>query len=146
FVDGATMGKAPLDRSDLAPGKHFVVVRKQGFADWKREVELVADTPTTLTAELSASGTLKILSNVGGANVFIDGSPVGKTPLTLDNVAAGDHLLEVKASGYVDAKQSVHLEGGEQKILAADLAQQRTGPSAADLARRMRGSTSFSAV
>jgi hypothetical protein len=146
FVDGATMGKAPLDRNDLAPGKHFVVVRKQGFADWKREVDLDSNTPVTLTAELSASGTLKILSNVGGANVFLDGQPAGKTPLTLENVPAGDHLLEVKSEGYVDAKQSVHVDGGEQKILAADLAKQRTGPSAADAARRVRGSTSFGAV
>jgi hypothetical protein len=146
FVDGATMGKAPLDRSDLAPGKHFVVVRKQGFADWKREVDLDASTPVTLTAELSASGTLKVLSNVGGAQVLLDGQVVGKTPATLENVAAGDHLLEVKADNYVDAKQQVHLDGGEQKILAADLAPKRTGPSAADVARRVRGSTSFGAV
>jgi PEGA domain len=146
FVDGASMGKAPLDRSDLAPGKHFVVVRKQGYAEWKREVDLDTTSAVTLSAELSASGTLKVLSNVGGANVFLDGSPVGKTPLTLDSVAAGDHLLEVKAEGYIDAKQSVHIDGGEQKILAADLAKVRTGPSAADVQRRMRGSTSFGAV
>ncbi len=146
FVDGATMGKAPLDRSDLQPGKHFVVVRKPGFAEWKREVDLDAATPVTLTAELSASGTLKILSNVGGAGVMLDGTLVGKTPLTLEAVAAGDHLLEVKASGYVDAKQSVHIDGGEQKILAADLVAVRTGPSPGDLARRMRGATSFGAV
>jgi hypothetical protein len=146
FVDGASMGKAPLDRNDLAPGKHYVVVRKQGYAEWKRQVDLDTVTPVTLTAELSASGTLKVLSNVGGANVLIDGAVVGKTPLTLDNIAAGDHLLEVKADGYVEAKQSVHIDGGEQKILAADLVKQRTGPSPADVARRIRGSTSFGAV
>src|SRR5205814_8715556 len=104
FVDGASMGKAPLDRSDFAPGKHFVTVRKSGFAEWKRTIDLDPSAPVTLTAELSASGTLKILSNVAGATIYIDGQPVGKTPLTLDNVAAGDHLLEVKQTGYVDAR------------------------------------------
>jgi hypothetical protein len=146
FLDGASMGKAPFERGDLTPGKHFVVVRKPGFAEWKREVDLDAATPVTLTAELSASGTLKVLSNVGGANVLLDGVVVGKTPLTLDNVAAGDHLLEVKATDYVEAKQSVHIDGGEQKVLAADLVKQRSGPSPGELARRMRGATSFGAV
>jgi hypothetical protein len=146
FLDGASVGKAPIDRNDLTPGKHFVVARKPGYAEWKRQVDVDVSTPVTLTAELSASGTLKILSNVGGAEVTLDGSVVGKTPLTLETVAAGDHLLEVKASGYIDARQSVHIDGGEQKILAADLAQRRTGPSPTDIARRIRGSTSFSAI
>jgi hypothetical protein len=146
FVDGASMGKAPLDRSDFAPGKHFVVVRKSGFAEWKRQVDLDPASPVTLSAELSASGTLKILSNVAGATISLDGQVVGNTPFTLENVAAGDHLLEVKKTGYVDARQSVHIDGGEQKILAADLAAVRTGPSAADLVRRHRSMSSFSAV
>jgi hypothetical protein len=146
FIDGASVGRAPIDRNDMQPGKHFVVVRKAGFAEWKREVNLDPAQPTTLTAELSASGTLKVLSNVAGADVYIDGQVVGKTPLVLDAVPAGDHLVEVKQHGYIDAKQSFRIEGGEQKILAADLAPIRTGPSPADIAMRNRSMTSFSAV
>jgi hypothetical protein len=146
YVDGAAVGKAPFDRSDLAAGQHYVVVHKQGFADWKREVSLSAAQPVTLTADLSSSGTLKVLSNVNGASVFIDGQLVGRTPLTLDNVAAGDHLVEVKQSGYAEAKQPLRLEGGEQKILSADLASLRTGPTAQDLSRRYRAMSSFSGV
>ena len=146
FVDGASAGPAPFDHNDLAPGKHFVIVRARGYAEWKREVELDPATPTTLSAELSASGTVKILSNVSGAVVMIDGQVVGKTPVVLDNIAAGEHLVEVKQQGYLDAKQPFHLDGGEQKILAADLTAIRHGPTAQDMVRRMRGMTSFSAV
>ena len=71
---------------------------------------------------------------------------MGKTPLVLDNIAAGEHLVEIKQTGYVDAKQPFHLDGGEQKILAADLSPIHKGPTSADMARRMRGMTSFSAV
>ncbi|MDB4969096.1 MAG: hypothetical protein JWN44_4785 [Myxococcales bacterium] len=146
FIDGASAGPAPFDKNDLAPGKHFVIVRARGYAEWKREVELDPAQPTTLSAELSASGTVKILSNVAGAAVLIDGQVVGKTPVVLDNIAAGEHLVEVKQPGYVDAKQPFHLDGGEQKILAADLSPLHHGPTPADMARRMRGMTSFSAV
>jgi hypothetical protein len=140
------VGKAPIDRSDLAAGQHYVVVRKQGFAEWKREVNLEAGGSTTLTAELSASGTLKVLSNVAGADVFIDGMMVGKTPLTLDNVAAGEHLVEVKKAGYADAKQPFRVDGGEQKILSADLVELRTGPTAGQLLHTQRSMSSWSAV
>jgi hypothetical protein len=146
FVDGASVGRSPFDRNDLSPGKHYVIVRKPGYAEWKREVDLDPTTPTTLTVELSASGTVKILSNVSGATVIVDGAIVGKTPATVENLAAGEHLVEVKQPGYVDARQGFHLEGGEQKILAADLAPIRKGPTAQDIVRRRRGMTSFSGV
>ena len=92
------------------------------------------------------SGTVKVLSNVSGAMVLIDGQVVGKTPVVLDNIPAGEHLVEVKQSGYIDAKQPFHLDGGEQKILAADLTSIHHGPTVADTVRRMRGMTSFSGV
>ena len=41
FVDGSSLGRAPIDRNDLDPGKHYVVVHKDGFTDFKREVVLI---------------------------------------------------------------------------------------------------------
>jgi PEGA domain len=146
FIDGSSAGRAPIDRADLAPGKHYVVVRKAGYAEWKREVTLDPNAATTLTAELSASGTVRVLSNVGGADVLIDGMVVGKTPVTVDNVQSGHHLVEVRKERYVTARQDVDVEGGGQKILSADLAPIPTGPSPVEMAQRFRGMTSFSAV
>ena len=146
FLDGASIGRAPADRKDLAPGKHFVVVRKQGYAEWTREVDLTVGQAVSLTADLAATGSLKVLANVAGAEVLIDGAIVGKTPLTLPAVQAGDHLIEVKKQGYLEAKQPLRLEGGEQKVLSAELVEIRTGPTAQDLMRKQRGASSFSAV
>ncbi len=146
FIDGASAGPAPFDHNDMAPGKHFVSVRARGYAEWKREVDLDPTQPTTLSAELNSSGSIKILSNVAGATVMLDGQIVGKTPLQLDNVPAGEHFIEVRQPGFSDAKQPFHIDGGEQKILAADLAPLHHGHSREELARRMRGMSSFSAV
>ena len=41
FLDGSSLGRAPVDRNDLDPGKHYVVVHKDGFTDFKREVILL---------------------------------------------------------------------------------------------------------
>lgn len=146
FIDGANVGRAPIERGDMAPGKHFIVVRKSGFAEWKREIDLQEGGQMTLTADLSASGMLKVLANQPSASVYLDGQLVGKTPLTLDNVAVGDHLIEVKLSGHYDAKQPIRIDGGDSKVLSAELAVIPTGPSVSDVARRHRSSSSFSAV
>ena len=147
FIDGASAGPAPFDHNDLTPGKHFVIVRARGYAEWKREIELDPNPPTTLSAELSASGTVKVLSNVvgrGGHHRRAAASARRRSCSTTS--AAGEHFVEVKQPGYLDAKQPFHLEGGEQKILAADLTPIHHGPTHEDMARRMRGMTSFSGV
>ena len=41
FLDGSSLGRAPVDRNDLDPGKHYVVVHKDGFTDFKREIVLL---------------------------------------------------------------------------------------------------------
>lgn len=146
FVDGSSMGIGSMDRRDIPAGKHFVVVRKQGFAEWKREVELKPGESMSLTADLASSGTLKVLANVTGAEVFVDGQAAGTTPVTVPNVSAGDHLVEVRAPGFHEARQQLHLGGGEQKVLSADLQPRHEGPSPQDMIRRIRASSSFSAV
>jgi hypothetical protein len=146
FLDGASAGHAPLDRSDLAPGKHIVVVRARGYAEWKKEIDLDAATPTTLAADLSSTGGVKIVSNVSGAEVILDGASVGRAPLTLDNIASGDHVVEVRHAGYADAKQSFRVEAGEHKMLEADLVSEESRATPKETARRLRGTSSFSAV
>jgi PEGA domain-containing protein len=143
FIDGASVGPAPYDHSDLPPGKHYIIVRAHGFGDWKREIDLDPASPALLEAELSASGTVKVLSSVSGATVVVDGEVLGTTPVVLD-VAAGEHLLEVKLAGYVDSKQQFRIDGGEQKILSIDLS--RSKLSAAAKTKRVRSMASFSAV
>jgi hypothetical protein len=146
FLDGAAAGHAPLDRNDLAPGKHIIVVRARGYSDWKKEVDLDPATPTTLAADLSSTGSVKVVANVDGAQVFLDGASVGKTPLNLDNVASGDHVVEIRHAGYADAKQSFTMMAGEHKMLEADLVTQESKTTPKEQARRLRGTSSFSAV
>ena len=56
FLDGSSLGRAPIDRNDLDPGKHYIVVHKDGYTDFKREIILIENQPVTLVADLSASG------------------------------------------------------------------------------------------
>ena len=66
FLDGSSLGRAPVDRADLDPGKHYVVVHRDGYTDFKREVILVENQSVALVADLSASGALRILSTPKG--------------------------------------------------------------------------------
>jgi hypothetical protein len=145
FVDGSSLGRAPVDRNDLDPGKHYVVVHKDGFTDFKREVMLIENQPVALVADLSATGGMRILSTPEGADVRIDGELIGKTPVSRDTVGAGDHVVEFRLKGYYDHKETMKVEGGREKIFSVDLKALPSGPTPEQVARRKTGMSSFGA-
>jgi PEGA domain len=145
FVDGSSLGRAPIDRNDLDPGKHYVVVHKDGFTDFKREVILIENQAVALVADLSATGSIRILSTPEGADLRVDGELVGKTPVVRDAIPAGDHVVEFRLKGYFDHKETMKIEGGREKVFSVDLKQLPTGPTPEQAAKRKAGMSSFGA-
>jgi hypothetical protein len=145
FLDGSSLGRAPVDRNDLDPGKHYVVVHKDGFTDFKREIMLIENQTVTLVADLSASGGVRILSTPDGAEVKIDGELIGRTPVTRDTITSGDHIIQFKLPGYFDHKETIKVEGGREKVFSVDLKALPSGPTPEQVAKRKQGMSSFGA-
>jgi hypothetical protein len=145
FVDGSSLGRAPIDRNDLDPGKHYIVVHKDGFTDFKREVVLLENQTITMVADLSATGSLRVLSTPEGAEVKIDGELIGHTPVQRDAVTSGDHIVEFKLKGYFDHKETMKIEGGREKVFSVDLKGLPSGPTPEQMAKRKQGMSSLGA-
>lgn len=62
-------------------------------------------------ATLPAAGSLDIDTQPAGAQVLLDGKPVGESPLTLDSVAPGRHTVTV-VSPAGTVKRTVRVEAG----------------------------------
>jgi len=144
FLDGSSLGRAPVDRNDLDPGKHYVSVHRDGYTDFKREIVLQENQSVTLVADLSATGSLRILSTPEGAEVRLDGELIGHTPVVHD-ASAGDHVVEFRLKGYYDHKETMKADGGREKVFSVDLKVIPTGPSPEQIARRRTQMSSFGA-
>jgi hypothetical protein len=145
FVDGSSLGRAPVDRNDLDPGKHYVVVHRDGYTDFKREVVLVENQPVALVADLSATGSVRVLSTPEGAEVRVDGELIGRTPVSRDQIPSGDHIVEFRLKGYFDHKETMKIEGGREKVFSVDLKVIPTGPTPEQVQKRKGGMSSFGA-
>jgi hypothetical protein len=66
-------------------------------------------------------GTLAIDSAVRGARVFINGQPVGVTPVVLRNVPAGSRAVRVEATGYGTWSASLQVTANQQTRVMAKL-------------------------
>jgi tetratricopeptide (TPR) repeat protein len=60
----------------------------------------------------SRLGTLEVSVNRAGAEVWLDGNPVGTMPIGPLRLATGKHEVEVRASGFEPATQTVQIRSG----------------------------------
>jgi PEGA domain-containing protein len=85
-------------------------------------VDVAAVQPPMLSAEeLFLQGSLVVESNPVGADVFIDGTRVGKTPLVLPNQREGARSVRVEAKGHDAWAAAVQIVTGQEVSLRADL-------------------------
>jgi len=94
------------------------------------QVEMVAPSRTaksrrkaTVAPVALASGQLVITSVPDGAQVQLDGSVAGQTPLALSNVGTGPHLVVVAKAGYAAESRSVVVQPAARSAVTVSLSQ-----------------------
>ncbi|HTL33743.1 MAG TPA: PEGA domain-containing protein [Kofleriaceae bacterium] len=141
FIDGAAVGKVPVDKK-LSAGEHPVVVRLDGYKQFEQKVRVEAGQTVTVQATLKPVGRLRILSTPAQAQVTINGLPAGKTPLDQE-VEVGETVVRIEMAGFQPFEQTLTIEGGKTQTLSRELA--IAGLSEAELAAQQRGLSSFGA-
>ena len=147
FVDGELVGKAPIKERRLDVGQHIVIVRKPGYRDYKITLSRKKNETRVITAALKAVGTIKVVTPVAGAQVFIDSVKIGKTPLEGYELEAGDYTMEVRMPGgkFEPYRTTFSIKGGEHKSFPVELRPVRVGPTPEEVAFVTKGLSSFSA-
>ena len=133
-VDGAEVYVDGVRHNDLTPtlisglieGPHVIEVRKDPALPWKQTVVVVADQTVKVKGELAATmkppgGTVRVISNAPAARVFLDGFDMGPAPVDLKDVQPGEHVVEVKAEGYLPREERVTVNAGTANVLKLDL-------------------------
>ena len=145
-MDGRDYGRTPVTVRDIAPGTHLVRLVRDGYGAEERRVLVSASTPSqSVTLRLSPTapsrraaetaraaavapatrergvGTLTVESKPSGARVFVDSRLVGATPLSLSEMAAGEHTVRFELDGYRRWSSSIRIAAGELRRVAASL-------------------------
>jgi hypothetical protein len=100
-VDGVARELAPTTLTDLKPGTHLVVARKDGFRETRESFALLAGQKLALDLKLEElRGLALIHASPTGAEIYIDGAFRGRAPLFLPDLALGNHRVQISAPGY----------------------------------------------
>jgi hypothetical protein len=136
YLNGNYQGTAPLTISSLSPGSYNLRADRSGYQSESTSVTVQSgkqsDVRFTLTP-VQQYGAVSITSSPSGAYVYMDGVYKGRTPLTLNNVAANSHNIELDLSGYYDWKTTVSVVSGVTRYVDARLTPLPSSPGAIDV-------------
>jgi hypothetical protein len=127
FVDGVAHGRTPA-RVSLSPGSHILELRGRG-------VPRVIPFTVTANAEVSqylelpeapVTGQLAVQSDPPGAKVIVDGTERGVAPLTIPDLAPGDHKVELQSDNG-SAKHTVTVQAGGTASLVVPIGAAASG-------------------
>ncbi|MEM9530738.1 MAG: PEGA domain-containing protein [Pseudomonadota bacterium] len=115
WLDGQPLSPAPLVRHSLPPGDYDLTVRAPLYRDFSTSVTIEgAEVEQTLAAVLEpAWGDVALVSVPEGATLYVDGDPVGETPLTA-KILEGDRELALRLEGYKDWTSGLGVSAGSQ--------------------------------
>ena len=136
-IDGVSFGETPL-MTPLLIGKHNITVSKKGYKDYSTNVTIKEGATENITVKLQEDiepGYIDITSSQYNANVYVDGTYIGTTPISY-TAERGTYTVKVSKSGYSTESQKVTVTGGRRSNVYASLT-----PSLGNKAKRAVNNT-----
>ena len=148
-LDGKVRGHTPVTIRELTFGTHALVVSRAGFATDTRDFSVSADRPAgDVLVELKAArapvappkpalktGSLDVNTRPAGATVFLDGKPIGVTPISVPEVKVGSHAIHVELLGYKSISATIDVAAGQTARFTVTL-EHTTGATPGPTTRR----------
>lgn len=117
------VGTTPARIERLDPGEYLVHMSVAGFPEQSQAVRVENNRDTSVSA-VFAKGGLNLTSDPAGAEVWIaetDGAApprkAGVTPLTLPNLPAGKHRIELRYADWTPIARTVEVAAGSSQDL-----------------------------
>jgi hypothetical protein len=133
-VDGVEAGRTPLAAPlRIAGGAHVIGVVAMGHLPSRREITVAGGESKEIGFELVATESrlahLAVESALPGADVLVDGTLVGRTPLPASlAVAPGTRVVTVRRLGYREVRQELSLAEGATGNLRVELEEDPNAP------------------
>lgn len=121
YINGSYKGITPLTL-ELYPGDYTVEIKKEGYESYTEKTRVLPGKTTSITATLSLlNGALTIFSEPSGAEVYLNGTLIGSTPIQNYKITPGKYKLEITKENYESNIIEVTVNPGESKNVSVTL-------------------------
>jgi len=121
-VDGNDIGETPL-LAEIMEGSHEILIKLTAHKIWTDNIDVLARVDMVLpTVELEqADGLVLLQSTPSNANVTLDGTFAGQTPLEFSVTPGTTHELSFFLNGYEEARRTITTRPEEETSLHVTL-------------------------
>ena len=152
FLDNKHVGRTPVE-TNVAAGDYTIRLvpetTTQALASWQGSVKIAPEILTYVNASLAQSefttavemmwlekitskqAEVAVTTNPDGATASIDGETKGITPISIPNIAAGDHNLAIASPGFLSRNMKIKTTAGYKLNAVVKLALSGESPEAA---------------
>ena len=124
-LDHTVSQTAPATFTSVAPGTHTISATLDGYGEISGTIQVnpgqTAQATLTLRPASTSVGAVRVQSIPPAANIYIDGIYRGSTPMTVSSLAAGDHTVLLRRSGYREYTTAVRVSAGGTAELTTTL-------------------------
>lgn len=122
FWDGHYVGTTPATLRSVPAGRHGLKLTRDGYRNYVQLVT-VQGAPVKLSAKLVATvpGALMVESVPSEAEVSVNGEFQGRTPFSMEGIAAGTVQVRVGKEEYLPSHEEVAIEPGKTAKLKITL-------------------------
>ncbi len=114
---GKKLGATPVVIPNLPYGSYTAEISRHGYSRRTAAWEIKDATPQLVKVDMTSNqGTLEITSNPSGAEVLLNETVLGKTPLK-EAVEEGKHSLSLRKDGYQEFTRSITVRSGQTTTL-----------------------------
>lgn len=123
LLDGRSVGVTPVTLDNVTTMMpHTLRAEKDGYTPWVKNVSATGGQTTYLLALLRpATGRLRVLSSPDKAEVRVNGTLSGSTPVVIRKLQPGNYLVEIRKTGYIAYQETVTVTAGNATIVNAGL-------------------------
>ena len=118
YVDGQRKDAAPAIISGLPAGDHVVEVQEGRAAALAPDGDRPGRPAGQGRRQRSAprrNSSLRIISNEPDVEVFVDGEPKGKAPVTIQAIKPGEHIVGGRKTRFKPVEQTVRVARGRKR-------------------------------
>ena len=125
--NGSVFGVTPFETDQLTDGEYNFEIRQENRESCYIKLTINKEIYSNYLIDLqnvipkiiygknpiknnSSYGELIITSNPYGANVYLDGKYIDKTPCQIDNIQVGEHVLEIGVASYLSQKKVIQVK------------------------------------
>ena len=120
FINGKSYGTTPQAVEDLKAGTYKVRLQNPNFPVWEIKVRISKGETAKVSHKFEGFGKVTI-NATPWANVYLDGTLRGQTPLTIEKVPAGKHQIKVGREGFIEVSKTFEISEGVTEQFSATL-------------------------